>query len=131
MENKLEKNFINSKIEKIDFSDDFINTKEGMTYLFFNNQANLFFTYWRLTGPNFKLSIFDHNQKYGMETCIDVRDDFVKNVLNQKVLAFEININKDIKIKFENNYELEIFNFTADEDWNINLSNGVQEFSNH
>lgn len=130
MEKDLQKYFENSKIEKISFSEDFSSSHQGTVYLILDNRVSVSFNYWRLQNQEFKLSGFDHNQNYGGENPIDTRKEIISKLASQVINKFVITTNKDIQMKLNNSYSLEVFSFTPYEDWIISLPNGAEEYSN-
>jgi len=87
--------------------------------------------YWRIIrGGKAHTNSFDHQQKYGLPAPIDA---FVKiaEALDGKTLreAKWDTHTGDLVLSFEPNLELQVFNFTGYEDWEIHFSNGTGEYS--
>jgi len=77
-------------------------------------------------------SSFDHQQQYGLPTPIDALAR-IAEALNGKTLedAKWDPRTGDLMLSFRPDLELQVFNFTGYEDWEIHFSNGTGEYSPH
>lgn len=101
--------------------------------LTFSNGIKLRASYWRLikTGEH-GLSSFDHGQKYGLSAHIDAKKQLWNELKNKEVISASLeNKTGDLIFEFSNMLELQVFNFTGYEVWEINFPNGNTEYSNH
>jgi hypothetical protein len=99
--------------------------------LYFSDGSRLRTDYWRiiLEGKQ-RTSSFDHQQKYGLPAPIDAITQ-ITEALDARTLreAKWDPRTGDIILSFEPNVELQVFNFTGYEDWEIHFSNGTGEYS--
>jgi hypothetical protein len=101
------------------------------TSIQFTGGTTLRAQFWRLTKGGPLVSIFDHRQRYGLLEPIDafrvMRDELVgKEVLD----AVMDKTTGDLRFRFDDVVDLEVFNFTAFEIWEVRFPDGTMELSN-
>jgi hypothetical protein len=101
--------------------------------LIFANGTKLRASYWRLIKAGGQsLSSFDHDQIYGLPAHIDAKKQLWDELRNQEVISASLEDRTgDLIFEFSNSIELQVFNFTGYEVWEINFPNGSTEFSNY
>jgi hypothetical protein len=100
--------------------------------LYFSDGSRLRLDCWRIIsdGKN-RTSSFDHKQKYGLPAPIDAFKQIAEALDGRAVREARWNARTgDLVLLFETNGELQVFNLTGYEDWEIHLSNGTFEYSN-
>lgn len=102
------------------------------TIITFSQGGLLRIDYWRLIkNKKHFLSSFDHKQQYGLPHPINIIEK-IKEELEGKTISqasFQRETG-DIILKFSDNIELQILNFTGYESWEISFSDGTAEYSN-
>jgi hypothetical protein len=102
------------------------------TSIQFTGGTTLQAQFWRLTkGGRPLVSIFDHRQRYGLPEPIDalriMRDELVgKEVLD----AVMDQTTADLRFRFDDGVDFEVFNFTGFEIWQVIFPDGTMELSN-
>jgi len=99
----------------------------------FSDGSRLRTDYWRMIcAGKAHTSSFDHQQQYGLPTPIDALAR-IAETLNGKTLedAKWDPRTGDLMLSFRPDLELQVFNFTGYEDWEIHFSNGTGEYSPH
>lgn len=99
--------------------------------LLFSDGSRLRADYWRIIkAGRADVSSFDHNQKYGLPAPINSFER-IEQELQGKVVdeARFIHETGDLRFGFGEDIELEVFNFTGYEVWEIHFSNGTGEYS--
>jgi len=99
--------------------------------LYFSDGSRLRTDYWRIIlDDKAHTTSFDHRQQYGLPAPIDA---FAKiaEVLDGRTLrdAKWDPRTGDLMLSFQPNVQLQVFNFTGYEDWEIHFSNGSGEYS--
>ena len=90
-------------------------------------------SYWRFIqngGP--RLSSFDHHQQYGLPAAIDAKEKLC-NLLEGK-LCHKVEFDPetaDLILTFGETTQLQVFRFTAYEDWEISFPDGTGEYCNY
>jgi hypothetical protein len=75
-------------------------------------------------------SSFDHMQKYGLPAPIDTFLEIAKLLDGATVREATWNARSgDMMFQFESDTELQVFNFTGYEAWEIHFANGTGEYS--
>ncbi len=89
--------------------------------------------FWRLIASGKPIiSIFDHRQKYGLPQPIDAFEMLRTQLIGKGVSHAAISkTSGDLLLSFEGDVELELFNFTAYEVWEIKFPDGTSELSNY
>lgn len=89
--------------------------------------------FWRLIKAGKPLvSIFDHHQQYGLPTPIDAISVLRHELVDKPVVdAVLVEATGDLRFRFGGDLELQIFNFTGYEIWEVTFFDGTQEWSNH
>ena len=78
------------------------------------------------------ISSFDHNQKYGLPAPIDAIEQLNNKLHGQAIIsAWHEKSTGDLRLKFDSEIELQIFNFTDYEIWEISFPDGTGEYSNY
>ncbi len=106
---------------------------ELVTTLHFSDGTMLSTRYWRLLCDGRPLiSSFDHTQNYKLKTPTHAPEELMAE-LNEKTLwiASCDEETGDLTLTFEGDMKLEIFNFSANEVWEIRFADGFKEFSNY
>jgi hypothetical protein len=101
--------------------------------LYFSDGSRLRTEYWRILFEN-KISItsFDHKQQYGLPAPIDAFAQIAEALDGRAVREAKRDARTgDLIISFDVGVELQVFNFTGYEDWEINFPNGTGEYSNY
>jgi len=99
--------------------------------LYFSDGSRLRTDYWRIIHDGkAQTSSFDHGQKYGLPAPIDAFAR-IAEALDGRTLeeAKWDSRTGDVLLLFQPNVELQVFNFTGYEDWEIHFSNGSGEYS--
>jgi hypothetical protein len=99
--------------------------------LYFTDGSRLRTDYWRIIfdGKN-RRSSFDHKQKYGLPAPIDAFAQIAEALDGRAVREAKWNARTgDLVLLFEPNVELQAFNLTGYEDWEIHFPNGTGEYS--
>lgn len=88
--------------------------------------------YWRIIcDGNAHVTSFDHQQKYGLPAPIDAFAQMAEVLDGRTVREAKWNARTgNVVLSFESNVEMQLFNFTGYEDWEIHFSNGTDEYSN-
>lgn len=110
-----------------------LKNEDSSVELFLSNGADISAGYWRLIKPDgARFSSFDHDQQYGLKVPFNAIEELTKLILGQRVqkLSFDKKTG-DLEMSFENSSTLQIFNFTANEAWEINFSDGTGQYSNY
>jgi len=99
--------------------------------LTFSDGSRLRTDYWRIIlEGKAQTSSFDHQQQYGIQAPIDAFTR-IAEALGGKTLreAKWDTRTGDVMLSFQPDVELQVFNFTGYEDWEIHFSNGTGEYS--
>ena len=123
---------VKSTVSEFDFCEHLEHANADVR-LTFANGTKLRASYWRLikTGGH-NLSSFDHGHKYGLPTHIDAKQQLWDDLRNKEVISASLeNKTGDLVFRISNMVELQIFNFTGYEVWEINFPNGSTEYSNY
>jgi hypothetical protein len=101
--------------------------------LLFSDGTWLRADYWRLIkSGKADVSSFDHQEKYGLPAPIDALLELKQAFQNAPVSdARRDRRTGDLLFSLEGEVELEVFNFTGYEVWEIHFSNGAGEYSPH
>jgi len=101
--------------------------------LLFSDSSRLRADSWRIIlGGKAGVSSFVHNQKYGLPAPIDAILHLKQQLKGKRVTGARLDErNGDLLFRFEDDIELEVFNFTAYEVWEIQFPNGTGEYSNY
>ena len=88
--------------------------------------------FWRLTKGGPLVSIFDHRHRYGLPEPIDAFRVMHDELVGKEVLdAVMDKTTGDLRIRFDGDVDLEVFNFTAFEIWKVIFPDGTMQLSNH
>jgi len=87
--------------------------------------------YWRIIRRSKNCSSsFDHQQKYALPVPIDAFAQIAEALDGATVLEAKWDVRTgDLSLSFDPDTELQVFNFTGYEDWEIHFSNGTGEYS--
>jgi len=99
--------------------------------LHFSDGSRLRTDYWRIIlDDKAQTSSFDHGQKYGLPTPIDAFAR-IAEVLDGRTVrnAKWDSRTGDVTLSFQPNVDLQVFNFTGYENWDIHFSNGSEVYS--
>jgi len=99
--------------------------------LHFSDGSQLRTDYWRIIlDGNANASSFDHQQQYGLSAPINAFAQ-IADALDGKTLreAKWESRTGDLKLFFLPDVEVQVFNFTGYENWEIHFSNGTGEYS--
>ena len=101
--------------------------------LHFSDGSHLRTDYWRIIRDDKpRTSSFDHQQKYGLPAPIDAYERIRWHLEGKTLREAKWDVRTgDLILSFEFNIELQVFNFTGYEDWDIHFSDGTGELSNH
>lgn len=101
--------------------------------LYFSDGSRLRTDYWRIIfDGKISTSSFDHQQKYGLPAPIDAFAQIAQALDGRAVREAKRDARTgDLIISFEPNVELQVFNLTGYEDWEMHFPNGTGEYSNH
>jgi hypothetical protein len=101
--------------------------------LLFSDGSRFRADYWRIVqAGKAGVSSFDHNQKYGLLAPIDSFQQLEADLRNKRVTRALFDARTgDLNFLFEDDIELQIFNFTGYEVWEIHFRNGTGEYSPH
>jgi len=99
----------------------------------FSSKAAIQSSFWRiLPSEGQRFSSFDHMQNYGSVEPIDAVASLKSKIKDLKVINGECpKLTGDIRLTFENGTILEIFNFTANEVWEVEFEDGTGQYSNY
>ncbi len=103
------------------------------TTITFSDGTKLAAQFWRLIKDDKpSVSIFDHRQKYGFPAPIDALQILDRELRGNAITIAEMNrVTGDLRFSFANGAQLEVFNFTAFEIWEITFADGSVELSNY
>ena len=90
--------------------------------------------YWRLNSKvEMVVSSFENKQGYGMpNNIINAVEILKQKITNAAIVDLQIDeITNDLNLYFDNNYTLQIFSFTGNEDWEIEISEDISILSNY
>jgi hypothetical protein len=101
--------------------------------LHFSDGSRMRTDYWRIIcDGNARVTSFDHQQKYGLPAPIDAFAQMAEVLDGRTLREAKWNARTgDVVLSFESNVEMQLFNFTGYEDWEIHFSNGTGEYSNY
>ncbi len=101
--------------------------------LYFSDGSRLRTNYWRIIfDGKISTSSFDHQQKYGLPAPIDAFAQIAEALDGRAVREAKLDTRTgDLVFSFEPNLELQMFNFTGYEDWEMHFPNGTGEYSNY
>lgn len=99
--------------------------------LYFSDSSRLRADYWRIIrNGKSHTSSFDHQQKYGLPTSIDAFAEIAAALDGKTLREAKWDARTgDITLSFESDSELQVFNFTGYEDWEVHFSDGTGEYS--
>ena len=97
----------------------------------FSDGSRMRANYWRIIRRNKNSSSsFDHQQKYGLPEPIDAFAQIAEALDGATVLEAKWDLRTgDLFLSFDSDSELQVFNLTGYEDWEIHFSNGTGEYS--
>jgi hypothetical protein len=97
----------------------------------FSDGSRMRADYWRIIqSDRAGTSSFDHMQQYGLPAPIDAFSEIAKLVHGVTVrVATWDDRSGDLVFQFEPDIELQVFNFTGYEAWEIHFANGTGEYS--
>jgi hypothetical protein len=100
--------------------------------LHFSDGSRLRLDYWRIIRDDkAHTSSFDHQQKHGLPAPIDAFAQIAEALDGRTVREAKWDARTgDLALSFEPNVELQVFNFTGYEDWEIHFPNDTGEYSN-
>lgn len=102
------------------------------TTLRFEGEARLAVQFWRLIRAGRPIvSIFDHRQKYGLPAPIDAIEVLRQAVTGGRVSNASMNRAGDLLLTFDGGLDVEVFNFTGFEIWELRFSDGAGQYSNY
>jgi hypothetical protein len=103
------------------------------TAVSFSDGTRLSAQFWRLIKDRKPLvSIFDHRQKYGLPAPVDAIHMLELELVGNVIASCEMSATTgDLRFCFERDIELEVFNFTAFEIWELVFPDGSGELSNY
>ena len=99
--------------------------------LHFSDGSRIRANYWRIIRDGkAHTSSFDHQQKYGLPAPIDAFARIAELLDGTTLREAKWNPRTgDLIFSFEPELELQVFNFTGYEDWEVHFSNGTSEHS--
>lgn len=102
------------------------------TALIFEDGTRLSSVFWRLIKDGrYLVSIFDHNQKYGLPAPINAIKALKDELQNKTVLIASLNEETgDLSFELSGNLKLQVFNFAGYEIWQLTFPDGTIEYSN-
>ena len=103
------------------------------TVVTFSDSTRLSLQFWRLIKNGKPLvSIFDHQQKYGLPAPIDAIAMLKNELPDRTIVDAEMDeTTGDLRFQFEGDVRFEVFNFTAFEIWELTFADGTGEYSNY
>jgi hypothetical protein len=102
------------------------------TAIAFSDGTRLSAQFWRLLKDRKPvISIFDHRQKYGLPAPVDAIQMLNAELAGKVIASAEMLSTGDLRFHFERDVELEVFNFTAFEIWELAFPDGAIELSNY
>jgi hypothetical protein len=102
------------------------------TAITFSDGTRLSAQFWRLIKDHKPLvSIFDHRQKYGLPAPVDAIQMLQLELAGNVIANAEILSTGDLRFRFDRDIELDVFNFTAFEIWELAFPDGTSELSNY
>jgi hypothetical protein len=102
------------------------------TAIAFSDGTRLSAQFWRLLKDRKPvISIFDHRQKYGLPAPVDAIQTLNAELAGKVIASAEMLSTGDLRFHFERDVELEVFNFTAFEIWELAFPDGATELSNY
>jgi hypothetical protein len=101
--------------------------------LYFSDGSRMRADYWRIIrGGRAGTSSFDHEQKYGLPAPINAFEQIAEALDGKAVREAKWDVcTGDLTLSFEPDVELQVFNFTGYEVWEIHFSNNTGEYSNY
>lgn len=118
---------------RVSASDVYPLPEHASVQLVFANGSRLRAEYWRITKDGKAgISSFDHRQQYGLPAPIDAIEK-LKEQLQDKIVA-DVTWDKktgDLLLRFIDQIELQVFNFTGYEMWEISFPDGTVQYSNY
>jgi len=99
--------------------------------LHFSDGSRIRANYWRIIrAGKAQTSSFDHKQQYGLLAPIDAFARIAEELDGTYLREARWDARTgDVIFSFESDLELQVFNFTGYEDWEIHFSNGTGEYS--
>lgn len=99
--------------------------------LHFSDGSRMRANYWRMIRDGKShTSSFDHQQTYGLPAPIDAFARIAESLDGTILREAKWNPRTgDLVFSFEPELELQVFNFTGYEDWEVHFSNGTDEYS--
>jgi hypothetical protein len=99
--------------------------------LYFTDGSRLRANYWRtIRDDKVHASSFDHQQKYGLPAPIDIFTQIAEALDGRDVRDAKWDaLTGDLILSFMPNVELQVFNLTGYEDWEIHFPSGTGEYS--
>lgn len=77
-------------------------------------------------------SSFDHKQQYGLPVPIDAIAELCRELSGKAVVnARYDSTTGDLLFAFDSEIDLQVFNFTGYEVWEVHFPNGTGEYSNY
>jgi len=109
----------------------FLETGMAPVELYFSDGSRMRANYWRIIRRSKNCSSsFDHQQKYALPVPIDAFAQIAEALDGATVLEAKWDVRTgDLSLSFDPDTELQVFNFTGYEDWEIHFSNGTGEYS--
>ncbi len=103
------------------------------TSILFGDGTKLDAQFWRLIEPAGPVvSIFDHRQRYGLPTPVDalgrLREELVGKLVEDATME---DATGDLRLRFQGDLTLQVFNLTAFEIWEVRFPDGTGETSNY
>ena len=98
----------------------------------FSNSTYIRSSYWRLISSGTSISSFDHNQVYGLQNPIDAISIVREALRGKKVIFARAELESgDLVFEFEGHATFEMFNFSANEVWEIEFAGRGLYLSNY
>jgi hypothetical protein len=99
--------------------------------LYFSEGSWMRANYWRIIRDDrAHTSSFDHQQRYGLPAPINAFAHIAEVLDGTCVREAKWDARTgDVILSFETNVDLQMFNFTGYEDWEIHFSSGIGEYS--
>ena len=111
-----------------------VSPESESAWISLENDRRIYAGYWRLNSNiEMIVSSFEDGQAYGTpNNKINAVEKLKQKIKNALIVDLQINeITKDLTLYFDNDHILQIFCFTGNEDWEIEISKDNSILSNY
>jgi hypothetical protein len=108
-----------------------VTEENGQVSIVFSNKTKVTAAYWRVVRAGMRISNFDQDQKYGLQTEIKAVEELGKIISGEHITAANLEGDTGDLEFIMGDKKLRLFNFTGYEVWEINFPDGTGEYSNY